>query len=114
MSVGAYQPARIVPNSEIVERIDSTDEWIRQRTGIESRRIAAADESVIDMAEIACNQALQRANLSMSDIDTIILAAFQHIVGQRAGHDGPRFVEEVTGRVQHDLVRGNGADRDME
>ncbi len=74
MSVGAYQPSRVVPNSEIVERIDSTDEWIRQRTGIESRRIAAADESVIDMAEIACNQALQRANLSMEDIDTIILA----------------------------------------
>lgn len=50
LSVGAYRPARVVPNSELVERIDSSDEWIQQRTGIESRRVANADESLIDMA----------------------------------------------------------------
>ena len=45
LSVGAYRPARAVPNSELVDRIESTDEWIQQRTGIESRRFAEADES---------------------------------------------------------------------
>lgn len=74
LSVGAYQPSRLVLNSEIVDRIDSSDEWIRQRTGIESRRYAGEDESILDMAEAACRQAVERANLSMSDIDTVILA----------------------------------------
>ena len=53
LSVGSYRPKRLVPNSEIVERIDSTDEWIQQRTGIESRRFAGPDESVISMAKAA-------------------------------------------------------------
>jgi 3-oxoacyl-[acyl-carrier-protein] synthase III len=78
LSVGGYQPSRVVPNSEIVDRIESTDEWIRQRTGIESRRYAAADESVIDMAEAACRQALSRANISMEQVDTVILATITY------------------------------------
>ena len=78
LSVGGYQPSRVVPNSEIVERIDSTDEWIRQRTGIEERRFAGADESVLDMAEAACRQALLRANISMAEIDTVILATITY------------------------------------
>ena len=47
LSVGVYRPDRLVPNSEIVDAIDSSDEWIVQRTGIESRRFAGADESVV-------------------------------------------------------------------
>ena len=78
LSVGGYQPERVVPNSEIIERIDSTDEWIRQRTGIEERRFAAPDESVLDMAEAACRQALERANISMVDIDTVIVATITY------------------------------------
>jgi 3-oxoacyl-[acyl-carrier-protein] synthase-3 len=78
LSVGAYQPSRIVANSEIIEKIDSTDEWIRQRTGIETRRFAAAEESVLDMAEAACKQALARAKISMEQIDTVILATFTY------------------------------------
>ena len=78
LSVGGYQPSRVVPNSEIVDRIDSTDEWIRQRTGIETRRYAAPDESVIDMAEAAGRQALSRAKISMEDIDTVILATITY------------------------------------
>ena len=75
LAVGAYQPERVVPNSEVIEKIDSSDEWIRQRTGIETRRFAAADESVLDMAEAACRQALSRAKISMEEIDTLILAS---------------------------------------
>jgi len=78
LSVGGYQPARVVPNSEIVDRIDSTDEWIQQRTGIESRRFAAPDESVIDMATKASQQALDRAHLTMADIDTVIVATITY------------------------------------
>lgn len=78
LGVGGYQPARVVPNSEIVDRIDSTDEWIRQRTGIETRRFAAPDESVLDMAEAACKQALSRAKISMDDIDTVIVATITY------------------------------------
>ena len=50
MGVGAYRPARVVTNDEICERIDSSDAWIRERSGIVTRHFAAADESVADMA----------------------------------------------------------------
>ena len=78
LAVGAYRPKRLVPNSEIVDLIDSTDEWIVQRTGIESRRFAAADESVISMAQGAAEQALERAKLSADDIDTVIVATITY------------------------------------
>lgn len=78
LSVGAYRPSRIVPNSEIVDLIDSSDEWIIQRTGIESRRFASADESVIDMAIGAAEQALARAKLTIADIDTVIVATITY------------------------------------
>ena len=78
LSVGTYRPKRVVPNSEIVDRIDSTDEWIVQRTGIESRRFAGDDETVISMAKAACEMALQRANLSIEDIDTVILSTISY------------------------------------
>lgn len=78
LAVGAYRPKRLVPNSEIVELIDSTDEWIVQRTGIESRRFAAADESVISMAQGAAEQALERAKLTADDIDTVIVATITY------------------------------------
>jgi 3-oxoacyl-[acyl-carrier-protein] synthase-3 len=78
LGVGAYQPERVVPNSEVIEKIDSSDEWIRQRTGIETRRFAAEDESVLDMAEAACRQALERAKISMEEIDTVILASITY------------------------------------
>jgi 3-oxoacyl-[acyl-carrier-protein] synthase-3 len=78
LAVGAYRPKRLVPNSEIVDLIDSTDEWIVQRTGIESRRFAAADESVISMAQGAAEQALKRAKLTADDIDTVIVATITY------------------------------------
>ena len=78
LSVGTYRPKRQVPNSEIVDRIDSTDEWIVQRTGIESRRFAGDDETVISMAKAACEMALHRAQLSIKDIDTVILSTISY------------------------------------
>ncbi len=78
LSVGSYRPMRLVPNSEIVDRIESSDEWIVQRTGIQSRRFAGPDESVISMAAAACELALERAHMSMGDIDTVILATISY------------------------------------
>ena len=78
LAVGTYRPKRQVPNSEIVDRIDSTDEWIVQRTGIESRRVACDDETVITMAKAACEMALKRAKLSIEDIDTVILSTISY------------------------------------
>jgi len=78
LSVGTYRPKRVVPNSEIVDRIESTDEWIQQRTGIESRRFAGDDETVITMAKAACEMALKRAKLSIEDIDTVILSTISY------------------------------------
>ena len=78
LSVGTYRPKRVVPNSEIVDRIDSTDEWIQQRTGIETRRFAGDDESVISMAKAACEMALKRAKLTIQDIDTVILSTISY------------------------------------
>ena len=70
MGVGAYRPARVVMNSEIVDKIDSSDEWIRERSGIISRHFAADDESVIDMAEAASRQALEQAGVAPEQIGT--------------------------------------------
>ena len=78
LSVGTYRPKRVVPNSEIVDRIESSDEWIQQRTGIQARRFAGADESVVSMAQAACEMALKRANLTIADIDTVILATISY------------------------------------
>ena len=74
LAVGSYRPKRLVPNSEIVDRIESSDEWIQQRTGIESRRFADESESLLDMATWAAEAALKNAKLTITDIDTIIVA----------------------------------------
>ncbi|HEX5512091.1 MAG TPA: beta-ketoacyl-ACP synthase III [Actinomycetales bacterium] len=78
LSVGAYWPERVVTNDEICQTIDSSDEWIRQRSGIVTRRFAAPDESVTDMAEIAANEAIERAGLKGSDIDGVLVATVTH------------------------------------
>jgi 3-oxoacyl-(acyl-carrier-protein) synthase III len=80
LSVGSYRPKRLVPNSEIVDLIDSSDEWIQQRTGIQSRRFAGPDETIITMAQAACESALIRAKLTIDDIDTVILATITYPV----------------------------------
>ena len=77
-SVGVYRATNIVPNSAIVEKIDSTDEWIQQRTGIETRRFADKNVSVIDMGTVAAHQALERAGINAAQVDVIILASISY------------------------------------
>ncbi len=78
LSVGAFRPARIVPNSEIVDLIESTDEWIQQRTGIQARHRAGADESLVDMAVQAVNIALGRAGITADQLDAIIFSTISY------------------------------------
>jgi 3-oxoacyl-(acyl-carrier-protein) synthase III len=78
LSVGIYRATNLVPNSEIVERIDSTDEWIQQRTGIETRRFADANVSVVDMGTIAAKQAMERAGITAEQVDVVIMASISY------------------------------------
>ncbi|OUS21939.1 3-oxoacyl-ACP synthase [Litorivita pollutaquae] len=72
--VGSYLPERIVPNSEFEKSLDTSDEWIRTRSGIERRHFAAEGEHTSDLAANAARAALQDAGLVANDIDAIIVA----------------------------------------
>ena len=71
---GRYLPARVVTNNELAERVATSDEWIRTRTGIHQRHIAANDEETSDLALHASRAALAAAALAPADIDLIIVA----------------------------------------
>jgi 3-oxoacyl-[acyl-carrier-protein] synthase-3 len=78
MGVGAYRPDVIVTNEDVCQWIDSSDEWIRQRTGIITRHRAPADISVIDMAEGAAREALQKAGIEASQLGAVIVSTVTH------------------------------------
>jgi 3-oxoacyl-[acyl-carrier-protein] synthase-3 len=78
LGVGGYRPSRIVTNEEICERIDSSDEWIRERSGIVTRRYAAPDESVVDMCLAAAGKAIAQAGLRPEQIHAVIVATVTH------------------------------------
>ena len=71
---GSYLPEKVVTNHDLEKTIDTSDEWIRERTGIKRRHIAAEDESTSDLALAAARQALDMAGLTAEDIDLIIIA----------------------------------------
>ena len=71
---GSYLPSRILTNDELAQRVDTSDEWIRTRTGIAQRHIAADNETTCDLAEQAAQRALESAGKSAADIDLIIVA----------------------------------------
>ncbi len=71
---GGYLPERIVTNAELAARLQTSDEWIAQRTGIRQRHVAAPGELTSDLAFHAATRALDRAGLKGSDIDLIVLA----------------------------------------
>jgi len=72
--IGSYLPEKILTNNELEATIDTTDVWIRERTGIAQRHIAAQNEYTSDLAVVAAKNALQDANMSIQDIDLIIVA----------------------------------------
>ncbi len=73
-STGSYLPAKVLTNAELEKMVDTTDEWIFQRSGIKSRHIAAENETTADLAIGAGRMALERSGLQPSDIDGVIVA----------------------------------------
>src|SRR5687767_13176818 len=73
VGTGAYAPERILTNVDLEKMVDTSDEWIRDRTGIRERRIAREDETTSDMALMASRRALEMAGLRASDLDMIIV-----------------------------------------
>lgn len=73
ISLGHYQPARVLTNDDLAQTVDTSDEWIRTRVGIERRRVAG-EETVADMAAAAAEKALAGSGLTASDIDLVAVA----------------------------------------
>jgi 3-oxoacyl-[acyl-carrier-protein] synthase-3 len=71
---GGYLPERVMHNKEFEELVDTSDEWIRERTGIKRRHVAADNETTSDMGLAAARKAIDAAEVSVSDIDLIIVA----------------------------------------
>lgn len=72
--VGSYLPKRIVSNAELAAKVDTSDEWIRERTGIGQRHIAADGELTSDLGVAAAKEALKSAGMDPADIDLIVVA----------------------------------------
>ena len=73
-SIGGYAPARILTNADLEKMVDTNDEWIKKRTGIEERRIASSEEDTSDLGVKAALVAIERAGIDKSEIDMIICA----------------------------------------
>jgi 3-oxoacyl-[acyl-carrier-protein] synthase-3 len=74
IATGGYLPEKILTNDDIAEMVDTNDEWVRTRTGIRERHIAAEDELTSDLAVKAAQEALQKGNIDPDSIDLIIVA----------------------------------------
>jgi 3-oxoacyl-[acyl-carrier-protein] synthase-3 len=103
LGIGSYRPSRIVPNADIVEAIDSSDEWIQQRSGIKQRRFATPEETVQLMATASGRQAIERAGLDPKQIDCVVVATISHMLQTPA----------VATLVAHDLGTDNAAAFDI-
>ncbi len=90
---GKYVPEKVLTNSDLEKMVDTTDEWITQRTGIKERHIAGADETTSTMAVAAAKRALEVAGLTPADLDLIILST----------SSPDHLVPIVSSTVQHQL-----------
>ena len=100
-SVGAYLPTRVMTNDELAKTVDTSDEWIQQRTGIKQRHVAAEGENTSDLAAAAGRKALENAGMDIADVDLIVVAtttpdmtfpATAAVVQQKLGmHHGAAF-----------------------
>ncbi len=73
-ATGSYLPEKVVANTDLARTIDTSDEWIVQRTGIQRRHVVAENENVVTMAVAAASKALEQASLTPHDLDMIIVA----------------------------------------
>ena len=125
LGIGVHRPERLVTNDEICEVLDSSDEWIQSRSGIRTRRYAAEDESLLDMATIAAERALKASGVAAGDLGTVIFATSTHV--QHTPAAAPLLADRLGSRaaafdvsagcagfchalsVGSDLVRGGNA-----
>ena len=103
MGLGAYRPSRVVPNSAVIEAIDSSDEWIQQRSGIKQRRWAAPDETIQVMSVAAAREAIEAAGLEPAQIDVVIVATVTHLLQTPA----------IATAIAHELGTGQAAAFDI-
>jgi len=104
IGTGSYLPAQVLTNADLAKTVDTSDEWIVERTGIKSRHIAAPGEKTSDLAIAAARQALNSAGVSASSVDLIVLAT--------ATPD--RTFPATAARVQAALGMNNGAAFDVQ
>ena len=71
---GSYLPEKILTNHDLEKMVDTSHDWIVERTGIEKRHIAAEDQSTCDLGEIAAKRAMEMAGVSADDIDLVVFA----------------------------------------
>lgn len=71
---GGYLPEKVLTNADLARMVDTSDQWIQERTGICERHIAAADETCTDLAEVAARRAMEAAGAKPEDIDLLVLA----------------------------------------
>lgn len=74
LGTGGYLPSRVMTNADLEAIVDTTDSWIRERTGIEKRHLVSEGETCCDLAEIASRRALEAAGLDPADLDLILVA----------------------------------------
>jgi 3-oxoacyl-[acyl-carrier-protein] synthase-3 len=100
MGVGGYVPSRVITNEEVCTWIDSSDEWIRTRSGIESRRWATPEETVLEMSVEAAGKALAAAGVTGDQLGAVIVSTVSHmhqtpalacLVADRLGTNGAAF-----------------------
>ncbi len=96
LGFGSYLPSRVMTNDDWAELLDTDDEWITSRSGIKERRVAADDESTVDLAGAAAEKAMADAGVSAADIDEIIVAT-----------DTPEvYLPDTASYLQHRLGAG--------
>ncbi|MDX1252985.1 MAG: ketoacyl-ACP synthase III [Gammaproteobacteria bacterium] len=98
IGTGGYLPDKVLTNHDLEQMVDTTDQWIVERTGIRKRHVAAPGQTTCDMAEVAARRAIEAAGIAVSDIDLIIVATTTPdrvfpstacLLQQRLGISGP-------------------------
>ena len=104
--IGAYRPARVVLNDEICQNIDSSDQWIQERSGIKSRRFAGNGESVIAMATEAARKAVANSEIDPDLVDLVIMCSSTY--ESQTPHGAPTVADNIgrNGIAAFDLSAG--------
>ncbi|WP_431781665.1 ketoacyl-ACP synthase III [Streptomyces chumphonensis] len=103
LGVGGYRPTRVVPNEEILKHIESSDEWIRSRSGIATRHWAGPDETVTEMTLHAAGKAIADAGLAPEQVDAVIISTVSHF----------KQTPSVATEIAHRLGTGKAAAFDI-